>query len=95
MEDRLAAWRDVVPPRYMAEWTETEDGWLLIENHCPICAAAAECQNFCRSELDIFRRVLGPSVTVERVDHVWQAPGAHTQFAPSSHEPATCETLAF
>ena len=71
MEDRLAALAGCrAAEGYMAEWTETEDGWLLIENHCPICAAAAECQNFCRSELDIFRRVLGPSVTVERVDHV-------------------------
>ena len=26
---------------YMAEWRPTEDGYLLIENHCPICAAAA------------------------------------------------------
>ncbi len=55
---------------YMAEWSETDDGWLLVENHCPICAAATECQNFCRSELEIFRRVLGPTVTVDRVDHV-------------------------
>jgi predicted ArsR family transcriptional regulator len=42
---------------------------LLVENHCPICAAARACQNFCRSELDVFRRVLGPDVQVERVEH--------------------------
>jgi predicted ArsR family transcriptional regulator len=33
-------------------------GYLLIENHCPICAAATSCQGFCRSELEIFRRAL-------------------------------------
>jgi predicted ArsR family transcriptional regulator len=42
---------------------------LLVENHCPICAAARACQNFCRAELDVFRRVLGPDVRVERVEH--------------------------
>ena len=56
---------------YMAEWQALPGGALLfIENHCPICAAARACQGFCRSELDIFRQVLGPSVTIERVDHI-------------------------
>ena len=43
---------------------------LLIENHCPICVAAKSCQGFCRSELALFRQVLGDSVTVERTDHI-------------------------
>lgn len=55
---------------YMAEWTETDDGFILVENHCPICAAAAACQGFCRAELAVFRAVLGPACTVERTDHV-------------------------
>lgn len=55
---------------YMAEWMEEGDGYLLVENHCPICAAAAECQRFCRAELNIFRDVLGPEVNVERVEHI-------------------------
>ncbi|MBC7682241.1 MAG: transcriptional regulator [Ferruginibacter sp.] len=55
---------------YMAQLEKQTDGsFLLIENHCPICAAATECQGFCRSELDIFRRTLGPSSSVERVEH--------------------------
>lgn len=55
---------------YMAETQVDDDGSvLLVENHCPICAAARACQNFCRSELDVFRRVLGPDVRVERVEH--------------------------
>ena len=45
-------------------------GLLLVENHCPICAAATACQGFCTSELDIFRAVLGPGVTVERSEHI-------------------------
>ena len=55
---------------YMAEWEETEEGYLLIENHCPICAAATVCQGFCQAELNTFRSVLGPTATVERVDHI-------------------------
>lgn len=55
---------------YMAEWQQMPDGRLLfIENHCPICAAAAVCQGFCRAELDIFRDVLGSEVVVERTEH--------------------------
>ncbi len=56
---------------YMADWQRTDDGgFVLVENHCPICAAAAACQGLCRSELAIFRAVLGPGATVERTEHV-------------------------
>jgi predicted ArsR family transcriptional regulator len=55
---------------YMAEWQADEGGFLLLENHCPICAAAAICQGFCRAELNVFRSVLGPGVTVDRIDHI-------------------------
>jgi predicted ArsR family transcriptional regulator len=56
---------------YMAEWRTDDDGsLLLVENHCPICAAAATCQGFCRSELEVFQDVLGPSVAIERIEHI-------------------------
>lgn len=55
---------------YMAEYEKDEEGYLLIENHCPICAAATECQNFCLSELNTFRTVLGENVIIKRVDHI-------------------------
>jgi len=51
---------------YMAEVKRDGPGFLFIENHCPICAAATACQGFCASELDLFRSALGPGVTVER-----------------------------
>lgn len=55
---------------YMAEAQAQPDGSvLLVENHCPICAAARTCQQFCRSELEVFRRVLGPDCSVEREEH--------------------------
>ena len=55
---------------YMAHAERQGKAWLLVEDHCPICAAAAACQGLCRSELDIFARCLGEDVRVERVEHV-------------------------
>ena len=56
---------------YMAEVRRERPGtFLLVENHCPICAAATACQGFCNSELGLFRSVLGPGVDVERTEHI-------------------------
>jgi predicted ArsR family transcriptional regulator len=55
---------------YMAEVGRDEGGLLLVESHCPICAAAEACRGFCSTELELFRTVLGPGVDVERVEHI-------------------------
>jgi predicted ArsR family transcriptional regulator len=55
---------------YVAEATEDGRSMVLIEHHCPICDAASTCQGLCRGELDLFRRVLGDDVRVERTDHL-------------------------
>lgn len=55
---------------YMAEVRLLPDGWLLIEHHCPICAAAEQCQQFCRTELKLFQQLFAKSASVERVDHL-------------------------
>lgn len=72
LEQRVARLADLREREgYMAEWRQEEDGsLLLIENHCPICAAAAKCQALCRSELAVFREALGRDAVVERIDHV-------------------------
>jgi predicted ArsR family transcriptional regulator len=57
---------------YMAECQPAEDGYLLVENHCPICIAATACQGFCRAERDVFQRALGKDVSVERTEHIVQ-----------------------
>lgn len=71
-EDRIAALVDIrTREGYMATWERSEDNtYLLIENHCPVCAAARACQGLCRAELDIFRAVLGADVEVTRTDHI-------------------------
>ncbi|CZF80245.1 MULTISPECIES: helix-turn-helix transcriptional regulator [Grimontia] len=55
---------------YMAELQEIDDGFLLIENHCPICQAAKRCPALCKSEKNIFRTVLGDEYQVSREEHI-------------------------
>ncbi|MHC4829664.1 MAG: helix-turn-helix transcriptional regulator [Planctomycetota bacterium] len=43
---------------------------VLVENHCPIYAGAKTCQGLCQGELELFRRVLGRSLRVERTEHM-------------------------
>ena len=65
---KLAALRD--DEGYMARLEPDGHDWLLIEDHCPICAAAETCQGFCRSELDVFREVAGPQGRLRREEHL-------------------------
>jgi predicted ArsR family transcriptional regulator len=75
LEKRVAALAEIRRGEgYMAEWRRAGDGFLLVENHCPICAAARACQGLCRSELELFEAVLGPGAAVERTD--WALAGA-------------------
>jgi predicted ArsR family transcriptional regulator len=57
---------------YVAEVADDPEGRgvLLVEHHCPICTAAAACPGLCGSELELFREVLGPKVSVERTQHI-------------------------
>ena len=55
---------------YMARVERDGKDWLLVEDHCPICAAATVCQGFCRSELNIFQAVVGSDSTVSREQHL-------------------------
>jgi predicted ArsR family transcriptional regulator len=56
---------------YMAEIQSLDDdSFLLIENHCPICAAATACTGLCARELEIFQTILGKGVLVERTEHI-------------------------
>jgi len=57
---------------YMAELIKNEQGFLLVENHCPICKAATRCPNLCQSELNVFQQLLGEAYTVQRSEHITQ-----------------------
>jgi predicted ArsR family transcriptional regulator len=72
IEERVAALATIRGEEgYMAEWSrDGDDAWVLLENHCPVCAAATACQGLCRDELSMFRDLLGDDVTVERTEHL-------------------------
>ncbi len=71
LRDKLKRFADLRSDEgYMAELQRDKAGFLLVENHCPICVAARACQGFCRSELQLFRDALGPAVSVERSEHI-------------------------
>ncbi|MEF1254522.1 helix-turn-helix transcriptional regulator [Vibrio sp. M260112] len=57
---------------YMAELEQTPQGYVLIENHCPICKAATRCPSLCQSELNVFQSLLGKDVSIERSEHIIQ-----------------------
>lgn len=55
---------------YMAEFEKREDGvFALIENHCPICAAATNCQKLCEGELGLFCGLMD-GAKVDRTEHI-------------------------
>jgi len=55
---------------YMAECRADKGEYLLVENHCPICAACGVCLQLCRSEWALFSKLLGPKVSVNREEHI-------------------------
>lgn len=54
----------------MAKVLHQDDIYWLIENHCPICAAAIKCLNFCRSELQLFKSLLADVAEISREEHI-------------------------
>jgi len=55
---------------YMATVEQVDGVFWLMENHCPICAAATKCVNFCRSELNMFQELMSEVATVSREEHI-------------------------
>ena len=55
---------------FMAEVRLIPNGWLLIQNHCPIYYAAQSSQHYCHSELRLLTTLLAGRATVERTDYL-------------------------
>ncbi len=55
---------------FMAEIRLLPDGWLLIENHCPLIAMATACQSYCQAELTLLQSLLADQATIQRTDHL-------------------------
>ena len=55
---------------FMAEVRLIPNGWLLIQNHCPIYNCAQSSQHYCHSELRLLTTLLSGRATVERTDYL-------------------------
>lgn len=55
---------------YMATIQKEGNSYWLLENHCPICAAASHCLNFCRSELSLFQQLFQEQAEITREEHI-------------------------
>ncbi|MDO6684324.1 MULTISPECIES: helix-turn-helix transcriptional regulator [unclassified Agarivorans] len=65
--ERLSAKRS--QEGYMASWQKDQQDYYFIEDHCPICVAATECQGLCRSELEMLQKLFA-ECQVERTEHI-------------------------
>jgi predicted ArsR family transcriptional regulator len=77
LEDRVRVLCDLRSQEdYMAEVEAAADeAFILVENHCPIRAAAASCGELCEAELASFRAALGKTALVERREHILAGAG--------------------
>ena len=55
---------------YLATVETDENSFWLLENHCPICAAATVCAGFCRSELQLFQHLFKGIAVISREEHI-------------------------
>ncbi|MCL1138748.1 helix-turn-helix transcriptional regulator [Shewanella pneumatophori] len=55
---------------YMATIEQQQGVYFLLENHCPICAAATSCLSFCRSELQLFQSLFTAEASISREQHI-------------------------
>src|SRR5258708_7265793 len=54
---------------YMAQVArDGRHGFIFVENHCPICAAAAACQGLVATEIQLFESALGTAVHISRTE---------------------------
>ena len=71
LENRLTSFAAIRSGEgYLAEWKKEGDTYFFIENHCPICCAANECDNICTSEMRTFVSILGEELNVSRMEHI-------------------------
>ncbi len=66
-----ALWAVHARQGYMPSIEAEKDGVAhLVQNHCPIHVAAADCASLCEAELELIRTALGPRYTVSRTAHL-------------------------
>lgn len=55
---------------YMAQFIKDDEGFIFIENHCPIGAAAHANPGICCAEFKTLQTVIGESVPIKRIEYI-------------------------
>ncbi|AMP97706.1 Putative transcriptional regulator [Pedobacter cryoconitis] len=55
---------------YMAQVIKDEEGFIFIENHCPIGAAAHANPAICSAEFKTLQTVMGENVPIKRIEYI-------------------------
>ncbi|HEY0177518.1 MAG TPA: MarR family transcriptional regulator [Pedobacter sp.] len=55
---------------YMAQFIKDEEGFIFIENHCPIGAAAHANPAICAAEFRTLQSVIGETVAIKRIEYI-------------------------
>lgn len=55
---------------YMAQLIKDEEGFIFIENHCPIGAAAHANPGICHAEFKTLQTVIGEQVPIKRIEFI-------------------------
>lgn len=55
---------------YMAQAIKDDEGFIFIENHCPIGAAAHANPDICLAEFKTLQTVIGESVPIKRIEYI-------------------------
>ncbi|HUF62997.1 MAG TPA: ArsR family transcriptional regulator [Verrucomicrobiales bacterium] len=73
---------------------EASGTWTLRQRHCPVAAAARNCELLCECELGLFKRLLGNLAEVRRSEHLFAGDAACAyaiepkEMAPQDRTPA-------
>ena len=71
IEQRLTAFVAIrTGEGYMAQFIKDEEGFIFIENHCPIGAAAHANPAICSAEFKTLQTVIGLNVPIKRIEYI-------------------------
>jgi len=71
IEQRLTAFVAIrTGEGYMAQFIKDEEGFIFIENHCPIGAAAHANPAICSAEFKTLQTVIGINVPIKRIEYI-------------------------
>jgi len=71
LEDRISTFVAIRSREgYMAQLIRDEEGFIFVENHCPIGAAAHANPKICCAEFDTLQKVIGEQFRIKRIEYI-------------------------